>query len=97
MDQRLKELQEQVKEAEAKAREARQERHSRLQELVRADFPEGVEGEPIGHLSEGTWRCPDPDGGELNDPSKPSPTGRCIYNEWDYDCCIYCGYPDERK
>lgn len=44
-----------------------------------------VSEDEIGYDSDG-WDCED------------SPIGKCIYNaDYDYECCVYCDGPEERK
>lgn len=39
----------------------------------------------IHQFSLGSWEC------------KESPTGQCVYTNREYDSCIFCYEPDERK
>jgi hypothetical protein len=44
-----------------------------------------VSEDEIGYDDDG-WDCDD------------SPIGKCIYNsDYDYECCVYCDGPEERK
>ena len=62
----------------------------KLEELKKA-IPEGREpgshkiDYPTQYFSHGSWEC------------KDSPTGMCMYTNYDYDSCIFCYGPDERK
>ncbi len=40
---------------------------------------------PKTHFQHGSWDCED------------SPTGKCVYTQYAFDDCIFCGGPDERK
>lgn len=40
---------------------------------------------PSEYFQHGSWDCTD------------SPTGNCMYTNHDYDSCIFCYQPDERK
>lgn len=92
-DTKLGELARRRNALESAMRKLDKEFNDRLRDIVSKDFP----GEDPHHLEVSTfWECPDPDGGTLNDPDKPSPTGFCVYGD-DHDTCLYCGAPEERK
>ena len=40
---------------------------------------------PFRYFSHGDWDC------------EKSPTGNCMYTNHEYDSCIFCYEPDERK
>jgi hypothetical protein len=54
-------------------------------EYVSSLIGKPVSEDEIGYDNAG-WDCED------------SPIGKCIYNaDYDYECCVYCDGPEERK